>query len=259
MRQLFVDKERLRDGTYRAPLPWLQGTGEVVVDSRVNVRGVIGAPETIIGAGNVANLTGDTRIAYPSAGGDFDVLTNGFTLTLDSGDGNPFAYSGSISGTGNVEFFMGPTHTGYRDAPLRLAGSKPNTTSGKFLVRKGRVQLEKPPGVDAVSGDAVVGGQGFNDCLFWAHSHQVKDTASVTLLDAGNSGAAYLHLNGCEESIAALTMTANNRVLTDSPAGVAGTLTVRRLTIDGKPQPAGEYTAANAKWIEGKGRVVVKP
>ena len=87
-------------------------------------------------------------------------MTNGFTLTLDSGDGNAFAYSGSISGTGNVEFFMGPSYTGFRDAPMLLAGEKPNTTSGKFFVKKGRVQLEKPEGVDAISGDVIVGRTG---------------------------------------------------------------------------------------------------
>ena len=80
---------------------------------------------------------------------------------------------------------MGPSYTGFRDAPMLLTGTKPNTTTGKFLVRKGRVQLEKPEGVDAISGDVIVGGQGFNDCLFWKNSHQIKDSANITLLDAG--------------------------------------------------------------------------
>src|SRR5439155_16761553 len=118
VKQLVVDGKRLKDGTYRAPQPWLEGSGTVVVDARVDVKGVIGSPETVIGAGNVGNLTGDTTIGYPSAGGDYDIITNGFTLRLDSGDGNAFAYSGGIGGTGDVEFYMGPTYTGYRDAPL---------------------------------------------------------------------------------------------------------------------------------------------
>ena len=123
---------------------------------------------------------------------------------------------------------MGPSYTGFRDAPMVLNGKKPNTATGKFLVKKGRVQLEKPEGTDAISGDVIVGGQGFNDCLFWKHSHQIKDTATITLLDAGNSGAAYLHLNGCQEVAAGLTMTAKNRVVTDSTAGIErGALTVK--------------------------------
>jgi hypothetical protein len=259
IKQLFVDGVRLKDGTYRAPQPWLDGTGSLTVDARVDIKGLIGSPETLIGAGNTGNLVGDTKIGYPSGGGDYDIITNGFTFALDSGDGNPFAYSGGISGTGNVEFYMGPSRTGFRDAPMLLTGTKPNTTTGKFLVKKGRVQLEKPEGVDAISGDVVVGGQGFNDCLFWKNSHQIKDTANITLLDAGNSGAAYLHLNGCSEVVASLTMTARNRVVTDSADGKSGVLTVKALSVGGVAQPAGTYTAASAKWIEGKGKVVVQP
>jgi hypothetical protein len=259
VKQLIVNGERLKDGAYRAPQPWLEGTGTVTVDSRVDVRGVIGSPEVAIGFGNIGNLTGDTKISYPSSGGDFDIATNGYTLSLDSGDGNAFAYSGSISGSGNVELFMGPSYTGFRDAPLRLVGTKPNTLSGKFLVKKGRVQLEKAVGIDAISGDVIVGGQGFNDCLFWKNSHQLKDTVNITLLDAGNNGAAYLHLNGCQETAASLTMTANNKILTDSPEGTSGVLIVTSLSIGDVAQPAGTYSAATAKWIEGKGKVIVRP
>jgi hypothetical protein len=259
VKQLYLDDKRLKDGVYRTPQPWLEGTGAVTVDSRVDIQGAIGSPETAIGPGNIGNLTGSTKIGYPSSGGDFDIATNGYTLALDSGDGNAFAYSGTISGTGNVEFFMGPSYTGFRDAPMLLSGTKPNTTTGKFLVKKGRVQLEKPDGMDAISGDVIVGGQGFNDCLFWKNSNQLKDTVNITLLDAGNNGAAYLHLNGCQETAASLTMTANNKVLTDSSTGASGTLIVKSLSVSGTTKAAGTYTAATEKWIEGKGKVIVRP
>ncbi len=259
VRQFFIDGQRLKDGVYHAPQPWLEGTGVVTVDSRVNIQGIVGSPESIIGVGNLGNMTGDTTIIYPSSGGDFDIATNGHTLTLDSGNGNAFAYAGSISGSGNVVFLMGPSYTGFRDAPMCLAGAKPNTLTGKFLVKKGRVQLEKPEGVDAISGDVIVGGQGFNDCLFWKNSHQIKDTVNITLLDAGNNGAAYLHLNGCHETIASLTMTANNKILTDSADGKGGTLTVKALSIGGVAKAAGAYTAATEQWIEGKGRIIIQP
>jgi hexosaminidase len=259
VKQLFVDGKRLKDGDYSAPQSWLEGTGTVTVDARVDVQGVIGSPEVQIGPGNTANLVGPTKIGYPASGCDLDVITNGFTLTFDSGDGNPFSCTGSISGTGNVEFFMGPSHTGYRDAPLRLGGDKPNTTSGKFFVKKGRVQLEKPKGVAAISGDVIVGGQGFNDCLFWKQSNQLKDSVHITLLDAGNNGAAYLDLNGCTETAASLTMTVHNKIKTDAPAGGSGVLTVKSLTIGGIKKPAGVYGAATEPWIEGKGKVIVRP
>jgi hypothetical protein len=121
------------------------------------------------------------------------------------------------------------------------------------------VQLEKPRGVDAISGDVTVGGQGFNDCLFWMQSDQVKDSAHITLIDAGANGAAYLDLNGFSETAAGLTMTARNRIRTDGPTGRSGTLTVKSLTVGGVKKPAGEYSAATEKWIEGKGKEVVRP
>jgi hexosaminidase len=259
VKQLMVDGRRLEDGTYAAPQPWLAGTGAVTVDARVDVKGVIGSPESRIGAGNIANLVGDTKIGYPASGCSLDVITNGFTLTLDSGDGNPFSCTGSISGSGDVVFLMGPSHTGFKDAPLVVGGGKANTTSGKFLVKKGRVQLAKPRGVDAISGDVIVGGQGFNDCLFWAQSNQLKDSVNITLLDAGNNGAAYLALNGCTETAASLTMTVHNKVKTDSAAGGSGVLTVKLLTVGGVKKPAGVYTAAGEPWIEGNGKVIVRP
>jgi hypothetical protein len=54
-------------------------------------------------------------------------------------------------------------------------------------------------------------------------------------------------------------MTAKNRVVTDSAEGKSGALTVKSLSIGGVAQPAGTYTAVNAKWIEGKGKVIVAP
>lgn len=48
-------------------------------------------------------------------------------------------------------------------------------------------------------------------------------------------------------------------MVTDSADGKSGVLTVKALTVGGVAQPAGTYTAAEAKWVEGKGKVVVRP
>lgn len=258
-KQILVDGKKIAAGTHRAPLPWLEGGGTVTVDPRVDAKGRYGNPNDEIGAGNIANLTGDTEFWVGVGNCDIDVVTNGHTITFDSGDGNALCHTGTISGTGDVVLLMGPSHTGFKDAPLRLAGEKPNTTSGRFLARKGRVQLEKPAGVDAISGDVIVGGQGFNDCLHWIHDNQIKDTATVTLLDAGNNGAAYLSLNGCRETVAALVMAANATIKTDNPDGQGGVLTAKSLTVGNEKMPPGTYTAASAKWLTGKGSVVVAP
>jgi hypothetical protein len=103
------------------------------------------------------------------------------------------------------------------------------------------------------------GFSGQGRALFWMKSNQIKDSVNITLIGAGKSGSAYLHLNGCSEAVASLTMSAGNTVKTDSAAGASGALTVKSLTIDGVRLPAGIYTCATAKWIEGKGQVHVQP
>jgi len=259
VRQLIVNGTSIVAGTYQIPQAWMDGSGSVTIDPRVDIAGAYYNPNVDIGVGNIGNMTGDTTFGWVTGTTDIDVITNGHTFTMDSGDGNAFCYMGTISGTGDVVLLMGPSYTGYKDAPMRLAGTKPNTTSGTFHAAKGRVQLEKPAGVDAISGDVIVGGQGFNDCLHWINSNQIKNTATITLLDAGNSGAAYLSLNGCSETVAALVMAANTRVLTDNTGGQAGVLTVKSLTVANVAKPAGTYTSASGPWIVGNGTIIVTP
>jgi len=259
VKQLVVDGSKIAAGIHHAPQPWLEGGGSVTIDPRIDAKGEYVVPNKEIGAGNSANLTADTKFGWQTGTCDIDVVTNGHSITIDSGAGNALCYTGSISGNGDVVLVMAPSSSHLKNEPLRLAGTKPNTSSGKYFVRTGRVQLEKPAGVDAISGDVIVGGQGFNDCLHWANSNQIKDSAAITVLDAGNSGAAYLSLNGCSDTVASLTMAANTSVKTDSPEGKGGALTVKSLTVNQVKKPPGTYTAATEKWIEGTGKIVVEP
>ena len=229
------------------------------IDPRIDVKGEYVVPNKEIGAGNTANMTGDTQFGWQTGACDIDMATNGHKITLDSGAGNALNYSGTISGTGDVALLMAPSSSHLRDTSLFLTGTRPNTTSGKFHIRQGRIQMEKPDGVDAISGDVAVGGQGFNDCLSWLNSNQIKDSSTITLLNAGNSGGAYLYLNGCNETVAALVMATNTMVKTDGPEGKSGVLTIKALTVNDVKKPVGTYTAANEKWLEGKGKVVVVP
>ena len=59
-------------------------------------------PSAAVGAGNVAVLKGDAEFAYPIGTCTVPVLNRDFTLKLNNG-GNPFHYSGPISGSGKVE------------------------------------------------------------------------------------------------------------------------------------------------------------
>jgi hypothetical protein len=54
-------------------------------------------------------------------------------------------------------------------------------------------------------------------------------------------------------------MTAGNTIKTDAVGGASGVLTVKSLKIKGVKMPAGAYSSMTAKWIEGKGKVVVQP
>ena len=54
-------------------------------------------------------------------------------------------------------------------------------------------------------------------------------------------------------------MAVTNRVLTDGADGRGGILTVKALTIGGVAKRPGSYSAATEKWIEGKGKVIVRP
>jgi hexosaminidase len=259
VQQLIVDGKKLTAGTHKSPQPWLEGNGTVTIDPRIDIKGEYVMPNKEIGVGNTGNMTGHTKFGWLTGSCDINLTTNGHTITLDSGGGNALRYSGSISGSGDVVLLMAPASSHLKDSPLCLAGDQPNTTTGKFIAKMGRVQLEKPDGVDAISGDVLVGGQAFNDSLHWIHNNQIKDTATITLLNAGNSGAAYLSLNGCTESVAALIMAPNTTVKTDSSDGKNGVLTVKSLNVNNVKKPAGSYTSATEKWIDGKGRIIVSP
>ncbi len=258
LRQLAVGGQSVAPGTYTTGQSWMEGNGTVVVDPRVDVSGLYIGPNSQIGVGNVANMVGDATFGYVTRDTAIPVINNGHRLTFDSGHGNAFNYTGTISGTGKVFFRMGPSTTNHKDAPMRLGGREPNTLKGHYHVSMGRVQLEKPDGVVAISDDVTVGGQGFNDCLFWKRDEQVADTATITLIESANAGAAYLQLNGRTETVRALTIQGAGRVLTDGPDGKGGVLTVSALTVGERQLPAGIYTADNQPWIEGTGRVVVR-
>lgn len=226
----------------------------------VDVGGYYTSPNNEIGFGIGANMTNDTTFGWQTYDCAIPVRNNGYTFTIDSGNGNNLNYSGWVTGTGDVELYMGPwndppiwtTHN-----PLRLSGEEPNTAGGTWHVKKGRVQLEKPDGIIAIGGDAIVGGQGGNDCFYWKADEQIIDTAHVTVLNSSHGGA-YLNLNGHTETIAELTMETNTVIQTDGADGSNGVLHVGILTVNGIQKEPGTYTE-NEPWIEGIGNVVVIP
>ena len=230
-------------------LAWAPWTAAAAV---VNVGGNYDNPNASIGTGNTANMTNDTTFGWQTANCTIPVINNGFTFTIDTGNGNALNYGGAISGSGTVRLKSGPFGSQYADVPLRLTGTQPNTITGTWYAAQGRVQLEKSGGVAAISGNVIVGGQGNNDGLYWAADHQIADSASVTLTNSANGGA-YLNLNGHNETISNLTLAATAQVA----LGSGGALTAAHLTVTGVVMPPGVYTSANASWVTGTGQVVI--
>jgi len=223
----------------------------------VNVGGNYDNPNVAPGAAARANITNNTTFGWQTGTCAIPVQNNGYTFTLDSGNGNDLNYGGAITGTGTVRFLMGPwSPTPYwtLNNPLRLTGAQPNTIQGTYYAAKGRVQLEKSDGVAAISGNIIVGGQGDNDGLFWAANDQIIDIATVSLLNSAHGGA-YLDLNGHTETITALSMAATAKVAT----GNGGVLTVSTLTIGSQSYGGGTYTTLNSSFVTGSGSVVVVP
>ena len=56
-----------------------------------------------------------------------------------------------------MQVLQGGVDGGFRDTPLVLGGKEPNTMTGAWQVKCGRLTLAKDPGVDAVGGTIVVG------------------------------------------------------------------------------------------------------
>ena len=129
---------------------------------------------------------GDTEFAYPIGACTVPVINRDFTLKLNNG-GNACSYSGPDLRHGQG----GDSTPAARDAPLVLDGKAPNTMQGTWAVKAGRVVLAKQPGVDAMGGTIVVGGQGDTTGLSGTRSDQLNDAADVQLLSSDKGGAAW--------------------------------------------------------------------
>ncbi len=149
---------------------------------------------------------GDTEFAYPIGTCTVPVINRDFTLKLNNG-GNPFSFSGPISGSGKVEIYAGGPN-----APLMLDGKAPNTMQGTWPVKSG-TRCARQATRHRCDGrhdhrraaTAISCGKA---------SNQLDDAATVQLLGSEKSGAS-LNLNGFSDTIAGLTMATGAKVLTN--------------------------------------------
>jgi len=225
---------------------------------RQNVSGEIDSPNAWIGIGNTANLMGDTIFGWRTDTCQIPAILNGFTLTLDSGGGNPYNYTGSVTGQGGLTLKMAGYQSGLWNAALRIGGGVGNNYSGPTTIQFGTVSLEKTAG-DTLCGPITLGSHSNTARLLWTRDNQVSDLSDITMLwfDAAAQGypdrKTFLNLDGKKDSISSLSMETGTEVRT----GNGGILTARNLIIDGVLMGAGTYTAANHGFIKGSGQLVV--
>lgn len=206
--------------------------------------------DTVIGAGNTGQLSNDATTHWASTTSVSIVDLNGFTFTLDSGNGNGQTYNGAMTGPGTLAITgRFEVDAGFTD--LTLGGSSNNTMTN-VVINQGTLNLNKDAGVDALAGPISFVGAVNEGELSWVQSNQINDSSSIDA--TGGAGAFSLELNDQVEVISGLTLKAGDVVET----GNTGVLTVTSLTVDGQSFGAGAYTSSES-FITGGGSVVVIP
>lgn len=220
---------------------------------------------SIVGAGNSGRLLGNFITHWNAGAGSFQVPvdTNGFTLLLDTGNGNGgHVASGAISGSGSVTVSSASRISQYWNVPYKIAGAASNTFSGGTAIGRGTLVLQKSAGADALPGNVTLGSAGETARIVWAASNQFHDGASITvLLPSGTNGYAadaklnFLDLAGFSETIDTLILP-DAGARTQVRTGAGGVLTVTNLMVNGTTLPPGTYTSADG-FVTGSGSVNV--
>ncbi len=214
---------------------------------RVDISGLLTTElDTAVGAGNAARLVGNTQTHWGSTNSSADVALNGYQFTINTGGGNAQTYSGAFTGPGTLRFQGRGDATWEPD--MRLGGTLANTPTGALL-SYGRVQLNKPPGVDALAGAITVNTTQTVRLQLLA-SNQINDASTLTSTTGG--GVFHLDLGGFEETIGRLEMKAGDKVNT----GIGGILKVTTLKVGGVELPKGSYTV-NSGFVTGSGYIDV--
>lgn len=164
-----------------------------------DVQGEIESPNTLYQPNTDYRLIGATIFGWRTAGITGQINLNGFPLTVDTGNGNDTRISGKISGIGDLTWLGGGVP---QVGPSILNGARPNTFSGTFTMGKGVLDLQKPHGVIAISGNLKLGGQGPTMIRLFARE-QIADTAHLSCL---GPGPVTLDTQGHNETVATLTL-----------------------------------------------------
>jgi hypothetical protein len=228
--------------------------------ARWDITGTIDNPNNWVGIGNTANLIGNATFGWQTGNCAIPATLNQYTLSLNSGGGNYYNYTGQIiSGTGGLNVQGVNYWSANWNNPIKIGGSAGNSYSGPTLVLPGTASLEKSSG-NALCGAITVGSHTDTARVVWTADNQIADDSSIALLffNVGTGEYAgrgsWLDLNGHSDTVASLTLETGTFVKT----GTGGVLTVTSLAVSGTTMGPGTYTAdTNPEFIQGTGSVVV--
>jgi len=205
----------------------------------VEVSGKIDKPHAVHGKKADYKLVGDATFGWRTGelAGKIDV--NGHTFVMDTGGGNRAVLSGAVSGDGRF-VWKGGGQGRWQTTPSFLTGTKPNTFRGTLTILRGTLALAKPPGVNAVAGDLVLGGGSNQAIVRLDAANQIADSAGI-LITGKHEGRIWTQ--GFGETVGVLTLKSHGYVnlgdgasvltFADSSAAkwdLAKTLTVRNWT-----------------------------
>lgn len=138
-------------------------------------------PVTLANGDRKANFTlrGDATFGWRTQTLSGDIDLGAFTLTMDTGGGNPTRLEGALRGTGNLIWLGGGANEGWQNTPSYLGGPAANTLSGTVFVKQGTLALAKPANVNAIAGDLVLGGGNNQAIVQLEANEQIANGAAV--------------------------------------------------------------------------------
>ena len=177
----------------------------------VDVSGEHINPNGKFGKETKYRLVGDTKFGWQTGTLTGPIDLSGHTVL-----------SGVISGKGSFEWIGGSVP---QVGPSLLSGEQANSYQVLFTLTRGVLDLDKPAGVDAITGNLLIGSKD-HARIRLNKSQQINDGAQVTFGGVGISG---IDLQGHRETIAALSVETHAEIaMGDQPAAlIVGDSSVR--------------------------------
>ncbi|MCX7421399.1 MAG: hypothetical protein NT013_17900 [Planctomycetia bacterium] len=188
----------------------------------VDVSGEHINPNGKFGKETKYRLVGDTKFGWQTGTLTGPIDLSGQNFVLETGGGNQTVLNGVISGKGSFEWIGGSVP---QVGPSLLSGEQANSYQVLFTLTRGVLDLDKPAGVDAITGNLLIGSKD-HARIRLNKSQQINDGAQVTFGGVGISG---IDLQGHRETIAALSVETHAEIaMGDQPAAlIVGDSSVR--------------------------------